>query len=413
MSVKTQVAAVLILLVLIAGGAYFQLSQTKAAPAAPSVASAVPPATSVPQATVTPPAAAVPSGTSVPEAPSANQVIDRYLANLAQYGKYDMKFRTDEKDDVSMRGFPQKNGLSEVHGDTEVLFDGTRYHILRHLWGDVLSTTEHRPEDLKSLSSYLFDGSRSMSYTSADNPRLIGILLIQDSIPPEKVTDTFNGILRCILLGSLTDHNQTVGTVLKASIDQTQASLQDGKVQLEAKTPHGLYRVIFDPDRGYNIVGAEVLVSAGDVIIGNPTPAGYSMRSSLTNVRLEKNSGIWMPVEADYSIRRYYPREDHSHSDIHIWMTDMKVSPDFDKLRAFEPSEVKEGARARVVDPEKIQTPYVWRNGKIELDADRQVPSDVDGLGIPAPATAPTSGTIGPQPTPQGEDRKPVVRPAI
>ena len=163
-----------------------------------------------------------------------------------------------------------------------------------------------------------------------------------------------------------------------------------------AETKWGKYKIWIDPKRGYNIAKAEIRREDGDALnySGYILPPKSRCLNILKSVHFEKIGDVWVPMEADIVTRkriRQSPTDGHHlEQNRHHKRTEVTLNSDFDAIKAFEPTDIRDGARVRIKDdPNK----YTWRNGKIvpgdgSVNEEEKAPKKKESTTKPAtPAT--------------------------
>jgi hypothetical protein len=156
-----------------------------------------------------------------------------------------------------------------------------------------------------------------------------------------------------------------------------------------------------DPEHGYHPAKVMNRAKEGDRVHSHLLAKGDTAMSYLDNVRFEKVSDIWVPMEADGGHDRIVggnPKH-FSKEDIHYKRTQITLNPDHDKLGSFadpileDPNNDPELVDGTYVRLENNSTGYTWQVGmKFVLDqwdgSIKYVPKDgsiLVGVGEPLP----------------------------
>jgi len=145
---------------------------------------------------------------------------------------------------------------------------------------------------------------------------------------------------------------------------------------IDAVTNHGQYTIWIDPQRGYNILKAEVQKKSMDLAWGKPLnfkPKSIPMLQSrppvktnfsfyLDNVLLENIKDVWVPIEAEN--QRSYTYEDGRVMTVksHHKRNEINLNPNFEMQGFFVPDDVPDGTQAYFTGIGGGR--FVWHNGR-------------------------------------------------
>jgi hypothetical protein len=154
----------------------------------------------------------------------------------------------------------------------------------------------------------------------------------------------------------------------------------------EYKLKHCKYRIWIDPTHGYNIARLwRVWMEPGK----DPSRNGTIVRHKVENVRFDKISNIWVPVEWDYLSHRKSDKNHFIKSTTHIKLTKVILDPDHDALGSFIP-DVPNGWSVRFKGLEGIDEKqlYKWQDGKVvdkdgrEMDVDKLIKAESEKVKV-------------------------------
>jgi len=182
-----------------------------------------------------------------------------------------------------------------------------------------------------------------------------------------------------VLLGYLPTDVQPIATILKNAegvVLLERMEDVDGSAchVIEGRTDHGTYKLWIDPERDYRLRRAIVDKGPGHPyfgkIISTQVPEDQEDRTTasvhieLSDVRLEKIGGRFIPVAETETTTTRRVSGKESHSRIVVTRSQIDRSPDFEKLGAFVMDEVPEGTRLTSFDLDDPTYAYEWHDGR-------------------------------------------------
>lgn len=312
----------------------------------------------------------------------AADLLDKYAASQAPFTSIKVQFESAMVHDTRMDPpYNVHNGITRTYTAGTVLSDGMRFSFRVLRWGEMRKKGESVPKDKAWYNSWLFDGTREVFFSDklgsrgGKAPNGTGSVNTDVTpnvpLPPEKAllpsTDD------AAMLGYLFGDNQRIDSVLRGAseIHVTRKNDPNGRpgcFVLQALTTGGTYKVLLDPDHGYNIAYAQVHRQPGDHLIGNPVPIpdGIVVDNSMTITRWEKRGGIWIPMDSAWTGYRK-EKGQHHNTDGTTKRTEFVLSPDFKALGAFRTDDVRDGALF-IVDGKTYDANGVllmWKQGKV------------------------------------------------
>lgn len=307
--------------------------------------------------------------------------------------------------------------------------NGDKWDLLLTNWNNMGSPDEAVTLPQRSAFRAIWDGACYYyeNFVGITRGRETGHLLVDDSSPRPPV-QAFSGCP--MLLGRFLSDKQSFSELMgqddRLTLRQN-TEVVDGAMcyVLDGTTPSGKYSVWLSPDRGYNVLRAEVQKGPDDLFDGRPVkdaypqtrPAGLPANSSwkprpplvslsfvLSGVKCRKIGEVWVPVEGT---QEEVARDGSGGIDrtlVNYRAQAVDLNPDFAALGAFVPG-VPDGTRVGVRGKNGI--PYVWRGGKVVVDVDqeiiKQINDTVDAMADSKP-TEPNGiiGSTGRRGTPLG-----------
>ena len=158
------------------------------------------------------------------------------------------------------------------------------------------------------------------------------------------------------------------------SVRKTMAKVNGAKCYvINGATKYGRILLYIDPGHGYNIAKAKIIIKTGDIRLGTKdkiVPEGESNRITLEDVRFEKISGTWFPMEADTVAVVKYANGGGTQIKTHVKRTELILNPDHQALGAFRPV-LPDGAVVYLTNFKGIDVnkKYTWQDGAV-IDAD-------------------------------------------
>jgi hypothetical protein len=236
----------------------------------------------------------------------------------------------------------------------------------------------------------MFDGTKHYYYSNAGTK---GSVIINDIEPKTNVLDEAymnSGDQRAY--GYFNEKLRIDAILEKATSASVRAKYDDDThivkcYVVDAKTPYGKYVVSFDPSHDYNICELEQTIEPGDIGEGGVYKTCKS--HAHYNVKEFKQLGAtWYPWQAHVSEQLTMTGTSPGMSssiEVEIQRKELVINPDFDGLKAFSLSEIKDGAAVSI--PGKADVPFTWRHGQAHADVDENVVRTIDQTVQPKNAT--------------------------
>jgi len=310
---------------------------------------------------------------------STLDLLDKYSETQDRLQPFIIK----SEDSITNHSSFGKAETGRSYSSSELCFDGNRSSLRNRLWGDLMQR-DIVPEDKPEYQSFLWDGKDFFQYSKSprSTARPHGMLNIDHSSKySEKMIS--RGYSGASLFGFSYGDDARIDSVLcKADIIDVEDKLEPVAGSLcyviNATTPYGKYRVWLDPEHGYNIAKMEVKKDTDDLMFGQIMRGKAKFSGSVKNVRFEKISELWVPMEADIEISRTLPNSMFYQSAWHHKRTEVTLNPDFDSLGVFTPHDVENGAEVLVLDVAGIS--YTWQDGKLVPNVDELAIEQLDKM---------------------------------
>jgi hypothetical protein len=277
------------------------------------------------------------------------------------------------------------NGERDKFLITEFRTDGDRIKVITQMWGDFLSQggKKRRTENEKQYSSDTYDGNKRYNHVRPYDSA--GRVTVYD--------DGFKGIANSLdiqlaykdpvsqCFGYLIGDVERFDRILK-KVGHDQVSVREeafnGTIHyvIEAKTDRGRYKIWLSPEKGYNYSKAIVVREAGDLFMDDHIlEAGTSNRSMIENTDFKQIDNVWIPIKTTSKMNYSLPNNGFIVSNYEIELTSIQINPDHDALDSFSIDDIKDGAKAMI---HGISIPYIWRDGKLIPDVDREAIEQLD-----------------------------------
>ncbi len=276
----------------------------------------------------------------------------------------------------------------------ELRIDGDKLDLLLNNWSNLDETTQDAPRPERPVARHIWDGSSyySINFPQFTQGKRIGFVCV-DAKPPTEMASMFNG--SPLMLGQFPGDGQSFSVIMRRAVA---VSLRPGTEEIdgvkchivEAATSSGSYAVWLSPERGYNVVRAEVQRQADDLYYGMPVKDTYpqtrpaalpadarwerhpqlaSVSFLLSGVKFDQIGGAWTPKEATWEIVQRDAQGGTELDVIHFRVEHISLDPDFAAMGAFVP-DVPDGTKVFVEGQPTIL--YVWRGGKPVVDAENR-----------------------------------------
>jgi hypothetical protein len=273
----------------------------------------------------------------------------------------------------------------------DIRTDGSRFAIRKTMWGNVSGAYEFIPKDRPDYMSDLFDNNRRINYSKSYNDVGIAVInKIKIDTTKERVEGGASALSGSIERGYVAGDHERVDSILRSAKhlrvrEKTEIINGSECYILEGLTRRGEYILWIDPRHGYNIAKARVTREKGDLYgdIDHPIESG-TITHTLDNVRFELNDGVWVPMEIDGTFDRFIPEgPDPKHpafskSKFHSKTKKMIINPDHEALGSFLPDDIANGAKVHIVEFPNME--YIWQDGRLIPNIDREVIAEIDKI---------------------------------
>lgn len=273
--------------------------------------------------------------------PAVSELLDKYAAAMDELRSFKATTLTSTSAYSTglVTGKPWK---SQCTSEIQVCFDGRRASIRTKRWGKI-SNDDYYPKDKPYYLSALWDGTTFIHYRP--QRRDANFLMVEQPKGPDAAAEKYAEMLRDdhsmkFFLGYFYPFSERIDSVLRhadsVSIRPDTARIGDGLCYvIDAAKGAAKYTVWLDPQHGWNIAGIEI-----DERYARTEGLKHS-ESVLKNVRFKQFGHVWMPVAADLENKFVYHGGHYSSDTYHIEIKEMILNPDHDKLKSFEPVDIR------------------------------------------------------------------------
>jgi len=237
---------------------------------------------------------------------------------------------------------------------SQFCYDGDRFSHRAYIWGDAV------PREEACYKSFLWDGQSSYVYSKGNESYMNKVYIRKYIAGKQRAISTeYKGApLMGICSGDYDQIDSILSKARSISVSDKKDMIAGSECYvIEADTDRGNYKVWIDPKHGYNIAQVEIQREKGD-LFNHKERVKKSMSFSLKNVRFEKISGVWIPMEADMQLVQ------DGQGEVIKWhhkRVEMVLNPDFKALGSFVPDDIPNGTP---VSSRDFRGSYIWENGK-------------------------------------------------
>lgn len=324
---------------------------------------------------------------AVSKHPTVKELLDKYAQTQDKLQNYSLKWDEDTDFKASLKGDrAYASGARKHHGSYLTRTDGQRFYIENDRSGQVFIGGRSIPKDDPTHKMWVWDGVHHWSYRIApkflrkpDKRGFYGEVTVTKGMSEKELEKYINytgddKYLKGFAFIGIGRIDKVLKDTNNLSVRKTMAKVNGAECYvINGATKYGRILLYIDPAHGYNIAKAKIIIKKGDIRLGTKDkilPEGESNRITLENVRLEKISGTWFPMEADTVAVVRYANGGYTQIKTHIKRTELILNPDHQALGAFRPV-LPDGAALYFVNIEGIgeNKKYTWQNGAV-IDAD-------------------------------------------
>jgi rhodanese-related sulfurtransferase len=310
-----------------------------------------------------------------------SELLDKYAANQDRLHSWILKYESSNETDIARKDRRKKVRSGELR------FDSNRMSNRCYKWGDFGPTKIKKSNPI--YLSLTWDGETHIKYYKSNNDDP-GIVFYDDfSAAEERIQDWEVKSLQykhdvSVLMGIYTGTFERVDKLLR---DARAVSVRDKTESIngvecfviDAETRHGDYTIWIDPEHGYNIAKAHLLLSKDRNHFYHDKPFNMKVLTlRVHNVRFEKIEDVWVAMEADLDQEEIDDSEGKGNT--HLKITELTLNPDHEALRSFIGGDIPNGTD--VVIPPVVQIKYTWHDGelitKIDEDFVRRMDKELD-----------------------------------
>lgn len=312
------------------------------------------------------------------EIPTAQELLEKFAQTQEVFDSFTVK--TEISIELRVKALsPQYPNINQTKYNTiDLRFDRTnrRTYLRETLSGDVLPTGQDISPDGPMYRSVLFAYQGNyISYGSANpisDPGHVNINQITVADPDVIVTQAFSrAFTGHDAFGYLYGHDERVDEMLRDAVtirvrDRKQSAGGADCYVIEASTPEGNYTLWIDPEHGYNLARAKLLIDEGDSVYERTAGEGDRYSVLLDNVKFQQVQGTWVPVEAEILYQTRESGRYTTHEKILFKAVQYNLNPDHDALGSFKPDDIQNGAQVKIIQGDKVmQSIYFWQDGQI------------------------------------------------
>ena len=302
--------------------------------------------------------------------PTAFELLDKYAATQDKLQSFIVKGKSssDIHCSYSSPQYKPYSGRKRKFVSYEFRYDGNRFYWCRQMWGNLRFAHEFIPKDKPHYKSVLWDGAVYYNYAKAPYIRSgPGSLDIDSSRDPANIKKTIPYIpYICAPMFGFFDKERIDSVLLQAETISVRDKLEPVRRSkcyvIDAVARSGKYRIWIDANHGYNIAKAEISRAENDMFGDGRMAKGHTALTSLRNVRFEKISNIWIPMEADVQQANNLPNGDFSRVKTHFKRIEFILNPDHDTLGTFLPRDVEDGAKIMRLNNARVKG-HTWQDG--------------------------------------------------
>jgi hypothetical protein len=313
--------------------------------------------------------------------PSAMELLDKYAQTQNKLQNYSLKW--DEAIDfkASLSGqWKSMSGARKKHLSHQIRTDGNRFYNERDMSGQVFAGSRVIAKDDPTHAMWVWDGVYHWSYSigpkshrKPGKPGFYGEIWVRKGMTEKSIKETINyaggdKYLKGFALVGIGRIDKVLKDSEKLSVRKEMVKVNGAKCYvIYGVTKHGRIILYIDSEHGYNIAKAEIAKRQGDIRLGTidrTMPEGDNSRTILENVRFEKISNTWFPMEADTVAIVNHANGDFVKTKTHHKRTELILNPDHEAMGSFVP-DIPNGPNVRIVGLDSKSGKYTWRDGAV------------------------------------------------
>jgi hypothetical protein len=285
--------------------------------------------------------------------------------------------------DYSNKKWASQSGKQTKYYLIEMRTDVKRLKELRYRWGD--NEKSFIPESEKHYGSRTYDGEETYRYgRTHDSP---GLLTLKsrawENFTVDRHLASRDPVSGCF--GYLRGDYERFDRILKKAgpgrvtvRDKMEDLNGTAHYVIDAKTERGQYTIWLNPEKGYNFSKATVSREEGDFFMKDyKFEAGCKYIISVDNTQFTEVDGVWVPVKGKVKLHSTTPTTDLN-TIAELELTSILIDPDHDALDSFSVDDIKDGAK--VLYGDKRPGEYVWQDGKVVADVDKDAIDELDRM---------------------------------
>jgi len=320
---------------------------------------------------------------AVSKQPTVTELLGKYAETQDKLQNYSLKLHEDTDFKARLSGdWAHASGARKKHASDLIRTDGQRFYIESDRSGQVFVGSGVFPKDDPTHNIWAWDGVYYWSYRigpkslrKPDGRDFHGMVSVTKGATEEYIKGSINyhggdKYLKGFSFIGIGRIDKVLKDTKKLSVRKPMVKVNGSKCYvINGATKYGRILLYIDPGHGYNIAKAKIIKKTGDIILGTKDkimPGGDSNRTTLENVRFEKISGTWFPMEADTVAVVNSANGDFTQIKTHVKRTELILNPDHRDLGAFRP-DLPDGAAVHFVNIEGIDVnkKYTWQDGAV------------------------------------------------
>lgn len=312
--------------------------------------------------------------------PTSFELLDKYAETQDKLQSFIVKGNSsaDIHGSYSSPQHKPYSGRRKKYVSYEFRSDGNRFYWCRQMWGNLRFAHKFVPKNKPHYKSVLWDGEIYYEYAKAPYIRSgPGTVEIDSGKDPASVKKAIPYIpYICAPMFGFFDKERIDSVLSQAETISVRHKLQrvgrSNCYVIDAVAKSGRYSIWIDANHGYNIAKAEISRAENDMIDDDRLPKGFTVLTSLRNVRFEKVRNILVPTEADVQQSKSLPNGDFSRVKTHYKRTEFILDPNHNTLGTFLPRDVEDGAKVMRLNNVRVKG-HTWRDGQVVDEKGRVV----------------------------------------
>jgi hypothetical protein len=311
------------------------------------------------------------------EPPSANDVLDKAIAELATLKSYTMHVDSDvEFVEVPAKAKP--DAVAKEFHEFDVRVDGVREDLLEY-WSNIRRGRTEREPQFKTRS--VWDGKRELArqrFQGRGGENAGVDASVQRTHRDFRLAYSIDGLLHGFAWGDPKPMVQLLRESGKAQL-RPKTEEVDGHAcdVIEARTERGMYTVWLDPEAGYHVRRAVVVREPGDLWYDRKLDAKATDTTQshseirIDRVQIERLGERWLPMRGTMEARSLFASGRELFR-VTCKRSNIDPKPNFEGSDAFVMDGIPNGAEVVIMGDDGVQSgTTTWRDGDVEAEAYR------------------------------------------